>query len=161
MTRRTIYLLDTNIIGGKVFGDTRFLPNGQYLSCVVYAELMTAADPKEYRAYVETWKRAAEAGKLIVPHPHDWLSATRILYLLAQERKKNAGGRSPARTQMAKQELLADVLIAVSAARTGANVVTNDSDFQAIKRYHKNLQTIGGDEFFAQSGGFSGSGLKR
>ncbi|MEJ7711079.1 MAG: hypothetical protein WKF84_14740 [Pyrinomonadaceae bacterium] len=28
-----------------------------HASC--YAELMTAADPKEYRAYVETWKRAA------------------------------------------------------------------------------------------------------
>jgi predicted nucleic acid-binding protein len=152
VTRR--YLLDTNIIGSKAFGGTRSLPGGQHLSCIVYAELMTAADPKEYRAYAETWKRAAEddeliVPKLIVPQPNDWLTAARILHLLAQERKKNAGGKSPARTAAAKQELFADVLIAVSATRVGVIVVTDDGDFRAIKRFHKKLQIIGGGEFFA------------
>lgn len=147
MTRRS-YLLDTNIIGGKAFGSTRSLPGGQHLSCIVYAELMTAADPKEYRAYAETWKRAATDDRLIVPHPNDWLAAARILHLLAQERKKNAGGKSPARTSAAKQEMFADVLIAVSATRAGVVVVTDDSDFQAIKRILKKLQIIGGTEFF-------------
>lgn len=148
MTRRT-YLLDTNIIGGKAFGGLRALPGGEHLSCVVYAELMTAADPKEYRAYSETWKRAAESDRLIVPHAGDWLPATRILHLLAQDRKKNAGGKSPSRTPTAKQELFADVLIALSAARAGVTVVTDDTDFRAIKRFHKKLQIISGDEFFA------------
>ena len=148
MTRRKNYLLDTNIIGGKVFGDARTLPGGQHLSCIVYSELMTAADPKEYRAYVETWKRAATDGKLIVPHSDDWLPATRILHLLAQERKRQAGGKSPSRTPSAKQELFADVLIALSAARAGVVVVTDDSDFRAIKRLHKKLQIIGGAGFF-------------
>jgi predicted nucleic acid-binding protein len=143
------YLLDTNIIGGKAFGGTRSLPGGQYLSCIVYAELMTAADPKEYRAYAETWKRAAQVNRLIVPGPDDWFTAARILHLLAQERKKNAGGKSPARTAAAKQELFADVLIAVSAARAGVVVVTDDKDFQAIKGLHKKLQIIEGAEFFA------------
>jgi len=146
--RRREYLLDTNIIGSKVFGDARMLPSGQHLSCVVYAELMTAADPKEYRAYVETWKRAAEDDKLIVPHPDDWLPATRILHLLAQERKRQAGGKSPSRTPAAKQELFADVLIALSAARAGVTVMTDDGDFRAIKRFHKKLQIISGGEFF-------------
>jgi predicted nuclease of predicted toxin-antitoxin system len=68
--------------------------------------------------------------------------------LLAQERKKNAGGKSPSRTPAAKQELFADVLIALSAARAGVVVVTDDSDFRAIKHFHKKLQIIGGDEFF-------------
>ncbi len=149
MTRRKSYLLDTNIIGGKVFGDARTLPGGQHLSCIVYAELMTAADPKEYRAYVETWKRAAEDDKLIVPHPDDWLPATRILHLLAQERKRQAGGKSPSRTPVAKQELFADVLIALSAARAGVTVVTDDGDFRAIKCFHKKLNIIGGAEFFS------------
>jgi len=149
VTRRRSYLLDTNIIGSKAFGGTRALPGGQHLSCIVYVELMTAADPKEYRAYVETWKRAAGDDKLIVPYPDDWLPATRILHLLAQERKKNAGGKSPSRTPAAKQELFADVLIALSAARAGVTVVTDDGDFQAIKRFHKKLQIIGGGEFFA------------
>ncbi len=149
MTRRREYLLDTNIISSaKVFGDARTLPSGQHLSCIVYAELMTAADPKEYRAYVETWRRAAKDDKLIVPYSDDWLSATRILHLLAQERKKNAGGKSPSRTLAVKQELLADVLIALSAARAGVVVVTDDNDFQAIKRLHKKLHIIGSAEFF-------------
>ena len=148
MTRRRSYLLDTNIIGSKAFGGARSLPSGQHLSCIVYAELMTAADPKEYRAYAETWKRAVKDDRLIVPQPDDWLAAARILHLLAQERKKNAGGKSPARTSAAKQELFADVLIAVSAARAGVVVVTDDGDFQAIKRLHKKLQILGGSEFF-------------
>lgn len=148
MTRRK-YLLDTNIIGGKAFGGLRALPNGQQLSCIVYTELMTAADPKEYRAYAETWQRAAKDDRLIVPHADDWLTAARILHLLAQERKKNAGGKSPARTATTKQELFADVLIAVSAARAGVVVVTDDGDFQSIKRLHKKLHLIGGSEFFA------------
>lgn len=147
MTRRR-YLLDTNIIGGKAFGGARSLPGGQYLSCIVYAELMTAADPKEYRAYAETWKRAVKDDRLIVPQPDDWLVAARILHQLAQERKKNAGGKSQSRTPAAKQELFADVLIALSAARGGVVVVTNDGDFQAIKRLHKKLQIISGAEFF-------------
>ncbi len=147
MTRRS-YLLDTNIIGGKAFGSARSLPGGQYLSSVVYAELMTAADPKEYRAYAETWKRAAQVDRLIVPDLNDWLTTARVLHLLAQERKKNAGGKSPTRTAAAKQELFADVLIAVSAARAGVVVVTDDGDFQAIKRLHKKLQIIGGNKFF-------------
>ncbi len=109
---------------------------------------MTAADPKEYRAYAETWKRAAKDDRLIVPQADDWLTVARILHLLAQERKMSAGGKSPARTAAAKQELFADVMIAVSAARAGVVVVTNDGDFQAIKRLHKKLNIIGGAEFF-------------
>ncbi|MDQ3688366.1 MAG: hypothetical protein M3430_22610 [Acidobacteriota bacterium] len=73
---------------------------------------------------------------------------TRILHLLAQERKRNAGGKSPARTAAAKQEIFADVLIALSAARAGVAVVTDDADFQAIKRFHKKLHITGG-AFFA------------
>jgi predicted nucleic acid-binding protein len=143
------YLFDTNIITGRAFEAVRRLPAGERFSCVVLSEVMTAADPKPFRAYVETWKRAATDGKLIVPHLDDWLPATRILHLLAQERKKNAGGKSQSRTPAAKQELFADVLIALSAARAGVVVVTDDGDFRAIKRFHKKLQIIGGSEFFA------------
>jgi predicted nucleic acid-binding protein len=147
VTRRP-YLFDTNIITGKAFEALRRLPAGEHFSCVVLSEVMTAADPKPFRAYVETWKRAAKDDKLIVPHPDDWLPTTRTLYLLAQERKRQAGGKSPSRTPEAKQELFADVLIALSAARAGVTVVTDDSDFRAIKRFHKKLQIIGGGEFF-------------
>lgn len=148
MIRRP-YLFDTNIITGRVFNAVRRLPTDEYFSCVVLSEVMTAADPKPFRAYVETWKRAAEDNKLIMPHPDDWLPATRILHLLAQERKRTAGGKSPSRPPSAKQELFADVLIALSAARAGILVVTDDGDFRAIKRFHNKLQIISGADFFS------------
>ncbi|MGH9942272.1 MAG: type II toxin-antitoxin system VapC family toxin [Pyrinomonadaceae bacterium] len=142
------YLFDTNIITAKVFDAVKCLPAGEHFSCVVLGEVMTAADPKPFRAYVETWKRAEKEKKLIAPHPDDWLPAARILHLLAQARKRDAGGKSSTRTTAAKQELLADVLIALSAARAGVAVVTNDGDFQAIERLHRKLHVISGSEFF-------------
>ena len=81
-----------------------------------------------------------QAGKLIVPAVEDWATVARLLHLLAQDRKKKARGKSPRRTPTAKQELALDVLIAVSAAREGVTVVTNDSDFEAIRYYHKKLK---------------------
>jgi hypothetical protein len=57
-------------------------------------------------------------------------------------------GKSPRRTPTAKQELVMDVLIAISAAREGVTVVTDDSDFEAIRYYHKKLKIKNGDEFF-------------
>ncbi len=77
MTQRP-YLFDTNIITGRAFEAVRRLPAGERFSCVVLSEVMTAADPKPFRAYRETWKRAATYGKLIMPHPDDWLPATRM-----------------------------------------------------------------------------------
>lgn len=82
-----------------------------------------------------------------MPHPDDRLPATRILQLLAQERKRQAGSKSQSRTPAAKQELFADVSIARSAARAGITVVTDGGDFRAIKRLHKKLNIISGAEF--------------
>ena len=77
-----------------------------------------------------------------MPTESDWLEASRIQFLLAQERKKDAGGKSPRRTAKVKQELALDCLIAVSACRENITVVTNDSDFWAIKRYLKKLKLL-------------------
>lgn len=52
------------------------------------------------------------------------------------------------RTPVTTQELVMDVQIAVSAAREGVTVVTNDSDFEAIRYYHRKLKIGSGEEFF-------------
>jgi hypothetical protein len=65
-----------------------------------------------------------------------------IQFLLAQERKKDAGGKSPRRTAKVKQELALDCLIVVSACRENITVITNDSNFWAIKRYLKKLKLL-------------------
>lgn len=139
------YLFDTNIVAERSLGA---LPQRSHVSAVVLAELMAAADADEFKVYQVTWQRQAQAGKLIVPAAEDWPTVARLLHLLAQDRKKKAGGKSPRRAPTAKQELVMDVLIAVSAAREGVTVVTNDSDFEAIRYYHKKLKIKSGEEFF-------------
>lgn len=139
------YLFDTNIVTAHrlVALDKKF-----QMSAVVLSELMTASEPEEYEVYKALWLGGERDGRLIVPMAEDWLPAARILHLLAQDRKKKAKGKSPRRTPTAKQELIMDVLIAVSAAREGVTVVTNDSDFETIRYYHKKLKIKSGDEFF-------------
>ncbi len=147
MTKRK-YLFDTNVISSKTLLGAESLPRGEQISCVVYTELMTAADAKEFRAYLATWRLAAQESRLIAPTFDDWETVARTLHRLAQERKQAAGGKSPSRTSAAKQELFADVLIAISARREGIIVVTDDTDFQAIKRHVKGLRVMTPAGFF-------------
>ena len=139
------YLFDTNIVTAHRLAalDKKF-----QMSAVVLSELMAATEPEEYEVYKALWLGGEREGRLVVPVAEDWLPASRVLHLLAQDRKKKAGGKSPRRTPTAKQELVLDVLIAVSAAREGVTVVTNDSDFEAIRYYHKKLKIKSGEEFF-------------
>src|SRR5262245_26351041 len=103
---------------------------------------MTASnDLKEFRSYHGVWNEAKKKKRLIVPTETDWLTATRISYMLAQERKHQTGGKAPCLTSKVKQEIAMDCLLAVSAAREGVIVLTlNKQDFDAIKRHCKNLQ---------------------
>lgn len=100
------------------------------------------SNTKELKRYQKAWKNAREEKFLIVPTEGDWLEASRIQFFLAQERKKDAGGKSPKRTAKVKQELALDCLIAVSRARENITVITNDNNFWAIKRYLKKLKPL-------------------
>ncbi len=142
---QTIYLLDTNIVAER---RVRSVSPREYVSAVVLTELMAAADAEEFKLYQAVWRVHEQDGTLILPMAEDWQPTARILHLLTQSRKRKAKGKSPRRTPTAKQELAMDVLIAVSAAREGVTVVTNDSDFEAIRYYHKKLKIKNGDEFF-------------
>ena len=99
-------------------------------------------DTKELKAYQKAWKENASDGFLIVPTESDWLEAGRIQFLLAQEGKKDAGGKSLKRTAKVKQELALDCLIAVSCSRENITVITNDNDCWAIRRYLKKLKLL-------------------
>lgn len=104
---------------------------------------MTACnDTKELKSYQEAWHLADKNELLIVPTKEDWLEAGRIRFLLAQERKSAAGGKSPKRPAKVKQELALDCLIAVSSCRENITVITNDGDFWAIRRYLKKLKLL-------------------
>jgi hypothetical protein len=87
------HTFDTNIIKGY---KVERLPGNFYMSSVVLSELMTsAADQSEFDAYQETWRRHAKDKTLIVPDASDWLMASKVLYWLAQERRRKAKGKAP------------------------------------------------------------------
>jgi len=138
----SVFLPDTNIIQSKDFSFEQ-LYKPLCFSVVVFSELMTACnDTKELKQYQKGWKDALADKILIVPTVDDWFEASRIQFLLAQERKKDAGGKSLKRPAKVKQELALDCLIAVSCSRDNITVITNDNDFWAIRRFLKKLKLL-------------------
>lgn len=137
------YVYDTSIYISKLADRIPPLKT-LYASSVVLFERMTSANNRsEYNSHLGAWQQAERDKLLIVPNREDWKQAGQISYRLAQERKQEAGGKSPKRTAKVKQEIALDCLIAVSAAREGVTVVTtNAGDFEAIKRHCKNLNFI-------------------
>jgi predicted nucleic acid-binding protein len=131
---------DTN-----AFESDNFLPfpNADiYVSAIVLMELMTACyDKKELKNYQKLWLDAKKKNLLIVPSEQDIFEASRIQFLLAQDRK-DAKGNSTKRPAKIKQEIALDCLIAASSSRQKVAVVTNDGDYFEIKRYLKNLKLI-------------------
>lgn len=74
--------------------------------------------------------------RLIVPNVEDWLLTSKILFLLTNSRRRQEHGKLKRLPRGASQHLALDVLIAVSARRMKALVVTeNWTDFKAIQRY--------------------------
>lgn len=105
------------------------------MSAVVLMELLSSADDHSYRKFYEqAFRQYQQNNALIVPNDEDWLLAARILYLLAHGRRQK--GNLQRLPPGASQRLALDALIAVSARRWKAQVVTeNWQDFKAIQRY--------------------------
>jgi predicted nucleic acid-binding protein len=131
---------DTNAFEGD-----NFLPFPKadiYVSAIVLMELMTSCyDKKELKTYQKLWLDAKKKNLLIVPSEQDIFEASRIQFLLAQDRK-DAKGNSSKRPTKIKQEIALDCLIATSSSRQKIAVVTNDNDYFEIKRYLKNLKLV-------------------
>lgn len=129
------------------------LPENFLLSAVVIAELTANANDDPLRKFYEDIRRKHEKGDtLLVPTSEDWLLASRILYWLTQRRKKGAGGKLPPQKPGASQQMMLDALIAVSARRAGALVVTEDyDDFKAIQ-YYCHFKLKRGDDYFNVAG---------
>jgi predicted nucleic acid-binding protein len=107
------------------------------MSAVVMLELMSSAvDSSRRKSYERFFRQYQEDKLLIVPYVDDWLLAAKILFLLTQDRRHEGRGKLKRLPPGASQRLALDVLIAVSARRWEAQVVTeNWADFKAIQRY--------------------------
>ncbi|HEX5723876.1 MAG TPA: type II toxin-antitoxin system VapC family toxin [Longimicrobiaceae bacterium] len=133
MTRQQV-VFDTNVFIRR--GWDRPAAEG-LLSAVVLQELVAGAlDDAELRRLQAMRARYEREERLVVPNGEDWYEAGRILSLLRRGRRSHRTGRVPAIAREEQQRLLRDVLIARSARRIGALVVTEDlDDFRKIRRY--------------------------
>ena len=117
--------------------DFQKMPQDFLLSAVVMMELM-AGDPNESRRkfFAEVFRKFQKENLIIVPNDDDWLLTANVLHLLTHARWRLHKGKLQRLPPGASQRLALDVLIAVSARRWKAQVVTeNWADFKAIQRY--------------------------
>jgi len=113
------------------------LPASFLMSAVVLLELTgNAKDDSQRGLYERLFRQYRKDNLLIVPDADDWLLASRVLFWLAQSRSRSLKGKLKRLPSGASQRMALDVLIAVSARRWRATVVTeNWNDFKAIQRY--------------------------
>lgn len=106
-------------------------------SAVVLTELTAAAkDDSQRKLYERLFRQYQKDNSLIVPDENDWLLASRILFWLTQGRRRTTKGKLKRLPTGVAQRMALDVLIAVSARRWRATVVTdNYDDFKTIQRY--------------------------
>jgi len=141
------FTYDTSVIISRKLSDFRRMPQNFLLSAVVLMELTASAADDTYRkCYEQAFRQYQKDNSLIVPNDEDWLLASKILYLLTHSRRQH--GKLKRLSPGASQRLALDVLIAVSARRWKAHVVTeNWTDFKAIQRYC-NTTVIKASTFF-------------
>ena len=143
------FTYDTSVCISRKLTDFHEMPQNFRMSVVVLMELIAGAhDESRRKSYEEIFRRYQKSDLLIVPNFDDWLLAAKILFLLTHVRKRSQSGKLAKLPPGASQRLALDVLIAVSARRWRAQVVTeNWGDFKAIQRYC-NATIIKAAQFF-------------
>ena len=131
------FTYDTSVIIARKVLNLQRMPQNFLVSAVVLMELIASTkDLSQRKAYEQLYRQYQKDNLLIVPTDEDWLLAAKILYLLTHARKRLHKGKLKQLPPGASQRLALDVLLAVSARRWKAQVVTeNWSDFKAIQRY--------------------------
>ena len=131
------FTYDTSVIVARKLTDFRDMPANFLLSAVVLMEVTAGArDISERKFFEGIFDYYKKKELLIIPNEDDWLLASKILFLLTHARRRSQKGKLRALPPGASQRLALDVLIAISARRWRAQVVTeNWSDFKAIQRY--------------------------
>jgi len=131
------FTYDTSVCISRKLTDFQKMPHNFRLSAVVMMELMVGEPDKLRRKFFgEIYSDYRKRNWIIVPTADDWLLAASVLYSLGEARRRLHKGKLKRLPPGASQRLALDVLIAVSARRWKAQVVTeNWADFKAIQRY--------------------------
>jgi len=143
------FTYDTSVIISLKVTNIPGLRTNFLMSAVVLMELTSSSrDDSQRRLYERLFRQYQKDNSLIVPDEDDWLLASRILYWLAQSRRGSTRGKLKRLPAGVSQRMALDVLIAVSARRWRATVVTeNWDDFKAIQRYC-NTKVVKASQFF-------------
>ena len=143
------FTYDTSVCISRKLTNFDEMPESFRMSAVVMMELIAGALNDSRRKFYEgTFAQYEKTNLLIIPSGEDWLLASRILYLLTHARKRSNKGKLQRLPPGASQRMALDVLIAVSARRLKAAVVTeNWIDFKAIQRYC-NVTIVRASKFF-------------
>ncbi len=142
------FTYDTSVVIAKRLVDFR-KANGLLLSSVVLLELIASAqDDTQRKIYEDLFLYYQYDDSLIMPNEADWLYASKILYWLTHRRRRVDGGRLRQLAPGVAQRMALDALIAVSARRWKAAVVTENWDhFKAIQ-YFCGVKLIKASDFF-------------
>ena len=144
-------LFDTQVyITYKAIIDDHNIDPGWH-SVVVWQERMVGVSgSNELRKLEASCRQLEKEGRLLVPNREAWMTAGRILnnYLSDLSRAHPTRER-PALSHAEKQNLIRDVLIAVSAKHAGVTVVSDNKDFPTIQRYYDFKWSSGKDWFTA------------
>lgn len=126
------YVVDTNVI---IRHGMSSIPG--LVSAVVLQELTAGArDGAEVRRLGAMRAVAENDGALVTPDGEDWYFAGKVLNALYRGLRSHRRGPTPAIPREEQQRLLRDALIARSATRWNASLVTyNRRDFEKIGRF--------------------------
>lgn len=121
-----------------------------WLSAVVLQEMTVGANGRdEIQAHRNLLRDYASRGCLIVPNEEAWYQAGRILNIyLSDLSRADRQRQRPSLDHRRKQNIIRDVLIAVSAKQHGVTVISDNEDFPTIQRYYK-FKFIRARKFFA------------
>ena len=126
-----------------------FNPKGLRMTAVVLHELATGAKDMHALRKIESDRRTYERdGILLVPNSEDWFIAGKVINSLQRGRKAANKGKTPKISSEESRRIMRDVLIARTAKRENALLVTdNIGDFEKIRGFCK-VRTVTGLEFF-------------
>lgn len=124
-------------------------PRGFRMSAVVLHELTVGAMDGNAVRELEIRRRDYEReGTLLVPNGEDWFLAGKVLNSLQRGRKAANKGKTPKISAEESRRIMRDVLIARTARRENALLVTdNVTDFEKISAFCK-VRLVTGHEFF-------------
>ena len=144
------FTYDTSVMISRGPLELLLSTKGLVLSSVVLLELMASATDNSHRkVYESMFLNYERENALIVPNGADWLYASKILYWLSHRRRRIEGGKLRLLAPGISQRMALDALIAVSARRWKATVVTENWDhFKAIQ-YFCGVKLIKASDFFA------------